>query len=344
MSDLHIEYLDIEKLCHFDRNSKIHTKEQIRHIANSIQRFGFNDPIGIAGKDNTVLEGNGRVEAAKLLGMKTLPCIRLDHLSKDEQDAYVIAHNAVNLETGFDDGVLYEELKKLQNYDFREFGIYENYLHALQKTQKELYQDELIKSKRKLVRNGFPTTGKYGIPILRKQDIDFLPLKSISFSNTRYDDRRNKKKMVHFFLHDYRFECVYDNAEILFEKLKQYDCLLTPDFSLYQDMPIVLQMYSVFKNRWCGAYWQSMGKNVIPTISWSDERSFEFCFEGVEQESIVAVSTHGNRYAKDDFMKGYNELLLKIKPCAIICYGKPFPEMQGNVVAIPYNHREGCEV
>ena len=87
-----------------------------------------------------------------------------------------------------------------------------------------------------------------------------------------------------------------------------------------------------------------MGKNVIPTISWSDERSFEFCFEGVEQESIVAVSTHGNRYAIDDFMKGYNELLRKIKPRAIICYGKPFPEMQGNVIAIPYNHREGCEV
>ena len=139
MSDLHIEYLDIEKLCHFGRNSKIHTKEQIRHIANSIQRFGFNDPIGIAGKDNTVLEGNGRVEAAKLLGMKTLPCIRLDHLSKDEQDAYVIAHNAVNLETGFDDGVLYEELKKLQDYDFRDFGLDpERFLQTLVRIQKRI--------------------------------------------------------------------------------------------------------------------------------------------------------------------------------------------------------------
>ncbi len=195
-----------------------------------------------------------------------------------------------------------------------------------------------------MVRNGFPMTGKYGIPILKKQNIDVTNLKSISFSNTRYYDNRSKKKMVHFFLHDYRFECVYDNAEILFEKLKQYECLLTPDFSLYRDMPIALQIYSVFKNHWCGAYWQSKGKTVIPTISWSDEKSFEFCFDGIEEGSTVAVSTHGNRNAKEDFLQGYNELLIKIKPCAIICYGKPFPEMQGNVIAVPYNHREGCEV
>lgn len=343
-NELKIEYIDIETLNHYDKNSKIHTKEQIAHIANSIKEFGFNDPIGIAGENNTVLEGNGRIEAAKLLGITTLPCVRLDHLTKEEQQAYVIAHNAVNLETGFDDGVLYAELKKLQNYDFKNFGLHENYLLSLQKSQSELYKDELIRNTKKLVRNSFHIAGKYGIPIVKKQDIDVTNLKSISFSNTRYDDNRSTKKMVHFFLHDYRFECVYDNAEILLEKLKQYDCLLTPDFSLYRDMPIALQIYSVFKNRWCGAYWQSKGKTVIPTISWSDEKSFEFCFDGIEEGSMVAVSTHGNRNAKEDFMQGYNELLKKVKPCAIICYGKPFPEMQGNVIAVPYNRREGCEV
>ncbi len=145
-------------------------------------------------------------------------------------------------------------------------------------------------------------------------------------------------------MHDYRFECVYDNPEVLFEKLKQYEILLTPDFSLYRDMPFALQIYSVFKNRWCGTFWQSRGRKVIPTISWSNERSFKFCFDGVEEGSIVAVFTYGNRNAEEDFMRGYNELLKKIKPCAIICYGKPFDAMQGKVVSVPYNHREGCEV
>lgn len=97
--------------------------EQIEHIANSIKEFGFNDPIGIAGNDNIVLEGNGRIEAAKLLGISALPCVRLDHMSEEERQAYVIAHNSTNLETGFDDGILFQELKKLQEFDFVNFGI-----------------------------------------------------------------------------------------------------------------------------------------------------------------------------------------------------------------------------
>ena len=53
-----------------------------------------------------------------------MPCVRLDHLSKEEQEAYVIAHNATNLETGFDDGVLFQELKKLQDFDFTQYGYF----------------------------------------------------------------------------------------------------------------------------------------------------------------------------------------------------------------------------
>lgn len=109
-------------------------------------------------------------------------------------------------------------------------------------------------------------------------------------------------------------------------------------------MPLMLQMYSAFKNRWCGAYWQSLGLRVIPTISWSDERSFDFCFEGIEEGSIVAISTHGNHRAKEEFMLGYNKMLQKIKPCAIICYGKPFKEMKGNLLVFPYNHFRSREV
>lgn len=139
MEELKIEYIAIEKLNHYENNSKIHTKEQIKHIANSIKEFGFNDPLGIAGEDNIVLEGNGRVEAAKLLGIKKLPCVRLDHISKEEQQAYVIAHNSLNLETGFDDGILFQELKILQEFDFTDFGIdVDKYLKTCIRVQKRL--------------------------------------------------------------------------------------------------------------------------------------------------------------------------------------------------------------
>ena len=145
-NDLTIEYIDIDKLTHYENNSKIHTKEQIEHIANSIREFGFNDPLGIAGEDNIVLEGNGRVEAAKQVGLTKLPCVRLDHMTKEEQQAYVIAHNSLNLETSFDDGILFQELKKLQDFDFTDFGIdVDKYLKTCVKIQKRI-----LKSLRKV--------------------------------------------------------------------------------------------------------------------------------------------------------------------------------------------------
>jgi len=124
MESLKIEYIAIDKLTPYAGNSKIHTREQIGHIVNSVNEFGFNDPLGVCGADNVILEGNGRLEAAKLLGITELPCVRLDHLSEEERCAYVIAHNAVNLETGFDDGKLFAELEKLQkSYDLKNFGL-----------------------------------------------------------------------------------------------------------------------------------------------------------------------------------------------------------------------------
>ena len=124
MEELKIEYISIDKLTPYNNNTKIHTVKQIEHIANSIAKFGFNDPLGIYGENNIVLEGNGRIEAAKRLKMSELPCVRLDHLSKDEMRAYVIAHNSLNLETGFDDMKLMRELRELQNaFDFGDYGI-----------------------------------------------------------------------------------------------------------------------------------------------------------------------------------------------------------------------------
>lgn len=343
MNNLKIEYIDIKKLTHYAQNSKIHTKEQIEHIANSIKNFGFNDPLGVAGEDNIVLEGNGRVEAAKILGYQQLPCVRLDHLTPQEQQAYVIAHNATNLETGFDENILLQELENLSNYDFQDFGV--DITSLYNNANNDLYYTQLLANHmKKLVRNEFQSVGKYDIPLIKKDEIELSKIKLRSFSNTKFNDSRNIGKTIHFFIHDYKFEYTYSNPELALEKVKQYTYLLSPDFSLYTDMPLLLQMYNTFKNRWVGAYWQSKGLKVIPTISWSDERSFDFCFDGVEEGSIVAVSTHGNQKAKEEFLLGYNKMLEKIKPSGILCYGKPFPEMNGNILVFPYNRHEHSEV
>ena len=187
------------------------------------------------------------------------------------------------------------------------------------------------------MRNSFATTGKWGIPLVKKQELATENVMLVACSDTRANDTEtNKKKGVHFFVDDYRFSGIYNNPDRTLERYSQYAFLLTPDFSTYSDMDLWRQLESVAKNRWVGAYWQSKGRIVIPTVSWSTPRSFEFCFDGVEQHATVAISTLGCKKAKIDFMRGYEVTLEKLRPEAIICFGDPFSEMQGNLLVVDY--------
>ena len=187
------------------------------------------------------------------------------------------------------------------------------------------------------IRNNFNSGGKWGISIIRKQELSTNDIMLVACSDTRTNDKEeNKKKGVHFFVDDYRFNGIYDNPERTFKRYSQYAFLLSPDFSTYADMDFWRQLESVAKNRWVGAYWQSKGITVIPTVSWSDARSFEFCFDGVEQGSIVAIGMVGCKKAKFQFLRGYNEMLKRIQPSKVICFGTPFPQMQGNIITIDY--------
>ena len=111
---------------------------------------------------------------------------------------------------------------------------------------------------------------------------------------------------------------------------------------MYLEMTPVLQLYNVFRNRWCGAYWASQGLRVVPTVNWGDGTTFDFCFEGIEKGSVVAVSTymasaHDNRCdQKEWFLAGCREMLRRIEPEEIICYHTPFPEMEDHLVYADY--------
>ena len=152
------------------------------------------------------------------------------------------------------------------------------------------YENEKRKKKQRLVRNEFVKIGKYGMPLIKKQKIDLDKIQLLSYLKTKLNDSENTDKTIHFFTYDWNFENVYEKPELALEKLDQYYALITPEFSTYKDMPLARQIDSVFKNRWCGAFWQKQGKIVIPTISWGSYACFEFCFDGVEEGSVVAVS------------------------------------------------------
>ena len=123
--------------------------------------------------------------------------------------------------------------------------------------------------------------------------------------------------------------------------MAQYTHILTPDYSLYTDMAMPVQVINTFKNRWCGAYWQEHGLSIIPTVSWSTDESFDFCFDGLENGTVVAISTLGGLKEKNKFLRGYFEMTKRINPRQVLCFGKAFPEMGDEVIVVPYLEATG---
>ena len=109
--------IKIEDLKPYEKNAKIHTREQIEQIKNSIKQFGMNDPVAVWGENNLIIEGHGRLQALKELNYDEVDCIRLDHLTDEERKAYTLAHNKLTMNTDFDFDLLEDELNDIFNID-----------------------------------------------------------------------------------------------------------------------------------------------------------------------------------------------------------------------------------
>jgi hypothetical protein len=186
------------------------------------------------------------------------------------------------------------------------------------------------------LRNEFEKDGRWGFPIIKKQDIDISNVELIACCDTSKHDVDNLHKGIHHFVDDYRFESLYNHPDNCIEKYKKYRFVLTPDYSLYSEMNLWRQIESIGKARWVGANWQKKEMDVIPTLSWSQPSSYGFCFDAIEKHCIVAVGMIGCKQSRIAFMRGYNAMLEIIEPEAIICFGEPYPEMEGNIVVVDY--------
>ena len=113
----HVVYLKVASLKPYARNARVHSKKQIRQIADSIKRFGFTNPV-LVSDENEIIAGHGRVAAARLLEMETVPTIALSHLTESERRAYVLADNKLALNAGWDGDILAIELQGLADIDF----------------------------------------------------------------------------------------------------------------------------------------------------------------------------------------------------------------------------------
>lgn len=160
----------------------------------------------------------------------------------------------------------------------------------------------------------FEIENAYGVPMMsaiQNVETDYL----IAFTHHPEPDQ-----CVHFYLEDHALNRTWNRIEYYGSKFMDHRLVLTPDFSLFTDMPIALQVFNTYRSRYIGRYWQEMGLKVAPSVSWSDERSFEFCFLGAPKNSVVSISTQG---AKNEslFMRGFVKMLEQLTPSQILVYG-----------------------
>lgn len=119
--ELSIEYVGLDEIKPYENNARAHGKVDVQAIAKSIQKFGFNDPVGVW--HDQIVEGHGRLLAAKELGLDKIPIIRLDDLTDEQRRAYMLAHNKTAELSNWDMEVLASELKDLADIDMSQFGF-----------------------------------------------------------------------------------------------------------------------------------------------------------------------------------------------------------------------------
>lgn len=332
-----IEKVKINDIKPYENNAKRHPKKQIEQIKSSIQEFGFNDPIAID-ENNVIIEGHGRFFALKELNYKEIDVIRLNHLSEEKKKAYILIHNKLNMETGFDNKILENELNKILDIDMSNFGF----------NIDSISFDNMFKSnERERTNNSYnlnlvdienSSNDFWQMPIV--QNDNFIPQDLLGFNYAKTS--KNKNCGIHFYIDDYQFERIWNKPQDYIDILEEYECILTPDFSLYMDMPMPMKIWNIYRSRMIGQYYQNQGIKVIPTLSWAEKETFEFCFQGIPEGSIVSISTIGVKKDKNAlkiWKDGVDELIKRIKPSTILIYGGQLEYDYGNIQVIYFDNK-----
>ena len=310
--------INVDSLIPYEKNPRKNDKA-VKYVAKSIEEFGFKVPI-VVDKDNVVVCGHTRLKAAKKLGWDTVPCIVADDLTEEQIKAFRLADNKVSEQAEWDFDLLDDEINGILNLDMGDFGfVFEDDATPEDKPKKnerlrtdEAYNLPYVDLER--------TEGFYQMPIIESET--HIPKGLMGFNYAL--NSGDIEKGIHFYVDDYQFERIWNDPHKYIDVLRDYDCVLTPDFSLYMDMPIAMKIWNVFRSRLIGQMMQDEGLIVIPTVSWAEKETFDFCFDGLPEGGVMSISTVGvkkNDYAMEIWKAGTAELIKRKKPSALLVYG-----------------------
>lgn len=159
---------------------------------------------------------------------------------------------------------------------------------------------------------------------------NFLPFNQ-ALSSTDFDS------CVHFFIDDYQFERIWRLPERYLSVLKRFRCLMAPDFSLFVDVPRAVNVWNVYRNRVITKWLQNNNVSVIPCVSWGNADTLSFCFDGIPNNSILAIgrTAYGRNPSQSDlFFYGLQRLVELKRPKHILLYGQPFNTEIDNITFI----------
>lgn len=163
--------------------------------------------------------------------------------------------------------------------------------------------------------------GEYEIPKIHTSNL--IPEKVISFSKAI--SSKDYNQWISFYEYDTKFECLWRTPHKYLPIIKRFQGIISPDYSLYYDMPLCMQVWNTYRGRALAHWLQGNGVEIIPNIRWGDERTFETACLGVESGKTIAVGTHGcikTVEGKRMFIEGFDYVLNRLKPKTVLVYGR----------------------
>jgi len=162
--------------------------------------------------------------------------------------------------------------------------------------------------------------GNLEIPCIEPEQT--IPHKLIPFSKAI--GKGDYNAWVHFYEDDVKFERLWNQPNRYLPIIKKYKGVISPDFSVYRDMPLVMQQWNIYRSRAIGHWLQENGIHVIPNIRFGDERTFELSCIGLKEHGIISVGSHGCIKISNEreyFKNGLEYAVKRLKPATIIVYG-----------------------
>lgn len=182
--------------------------------------------------------------------------------------------------------------------------------------------------------------GYLEFPIIRTQSNE-IPKKLIKFSKIFKTD--DFDQFVHFYEDDVNFERIWRTPHKYLERLKKFKGVISPDFSVYRDMPLVMQLWNIFRSRAIANWLIENGVYVIPNIRFGDSRTTEIACDGIDTNSIIAIGSHGcikSSLDRNLFVEGLDTVIKKLSPKVIVLYGsKPdyiFDKYEGTIEIVQF--------